>query len=392
MSSAVLERQSWLDGLRASHGLGAAELTLPPSRQEDWRFTDLAPLLQLDPCGLKPCGSASSAAWPEPQADVVRLQLGSDGLSFGLAPGSQPLPDGARLTGVDPGQASGLPCRLHASVPGPQLQLALAANARLRLELWLQPEAAQALLAPRLRFLLAENAELELALRISSSASSLCLPWIEAELSTGAKLVEGQWLQGDEGAVLMAGSSIRQQPGSSYSRTAVVQGWALARQEPQLLQSAGGAETCLRDLAVLNGTAIADLHSLVRFDGPDGRLDQLQKALVDGRSHSIFNGTVQVPRAAQGTDAAQLSRHLLLSEQAWVDTKPELEIVADDVRCSHGATVSSLADEELFYLRSRGIDRPAATELLRRGFCLEVLNQLPPLAAGWHPWQGSSAR
>ena len=243
-----------------------------------------------------------------------------------------------------------------------------------------------------MRFLLAENAELELALRISSTASSLCLPWLEADLATGARLVEGQWLQGDEGAVLMAGSAIRQQPGSFYSRTAVVQGWALARQEPELLQCAGGAETCLRDLAVLSGTAIADLHSLVRFDGPDGRLDQLQKALVDGRSHSIFNGTVKVPRAAQGTDAAQLSRHLLLSEQAWVDTKPELEIVADDVRCSHGATVSSLADEELFYLRSRGIDRPAATELLRRGFCLEVLNQLPPLAAGWHPWQGSSAR
>ena len=173
---------------------------------------------------------------------MVRLQLGADGLSFCLAPGSQPLPDGALLAGVEPGQATGLPCRLHASVPGPQLQLALAANARLRLELWLQPEAAQALLAPRLRFLLADNAELELALRISSSASSLCLPWLEAELATGAKLVEGQWLQGDEGAVLMAGSSIRQQPGSSYSRTAVVQGWALARQEPQLLQSAGCSE------------------------------------------------------------------------------------------------------------------------------------------------------
>ena len=90
MSSAVLERQSWLDGLRASHGLGAAELTLPPSRQEDWRFTDLAPLLQLDPRGLKPCGSASSAAWLKPQADVVRLQLGADGLSFCLAPVPSP--------------------------------------------------------------------------------------------------------------------------------------------------------------------------------------------------------------------------------------------------------------------------------------------------------------
>ena len=98
MSSAVLERQSWLDGLRASHGLGSPELTLPPSRQEDWRFTDLAPLLQLDPSGLKPSCSAASTAWPAPEADVVRLQLGADGLSFSLAPGSKPLPSGAVLT------------------------------------------------------------------------------------------------------------------------------------------------------------------------------------------------------------------------------------------------------------------------------------------------------
>jgi Fe-S cluster assembly scaffold protein SufB len=114
-------------------------------------------------------------------------------------------------------------------------------------------------------------------------------------------------------------------------------------------------------------------------------LDQLQKALVDDQAHSVFNGSVQVPRLAQGTDAAQLSRHLLLSSRARVDTKPELEIVADDVRCSHGATVSSLADDELFYLQSRGIDRDRASSLLMRGFCAQIVASLPPLAAAWQP-------
>jgi Fe-S cluster assembly scaffold protein SufB len=101
----------------------------------------------------------------------------------------------------------------------------------------------------------------------------------------------------------------------------------------------------------------------------------------------VFNGAVRVPRAAQRTDAAQLSRSLLLSDRARVDTKPELEIVADDVRCAHGATVSRLQQDELFYLQSRGIAADQAARLLLRGFCEEVLRDLPPAAAVWHPLQ-----
>jgi len=89
---------------------------------------------------------------------------------------------------------------------------------------------------------------------------------------------------------------------------------------------------------------------------------------------------VQVPKLAQGTDASQLSRHLLLSDRARVDSKPELAIVADDVRCSHGATISSLATDELFYMQSRGISRQQAVSLLKLGFCQQIVNFLPPLA------------
>ena len=122
----------------------------------------------------------------------------------------------------------------------------------------------------------------------------------------------------------------------------------------------------------MDGRQIADTHSQVRFAGPDGTLDQLHKAVADGHGRSVFNGAVQVPRAAQRTDAAQLSRNLLLSDRARIDTKPELEIVADDVNCAHGATVSRLQQDELFYLQSRGIAadqaaRPAAARLLRGG-------------------------
>jgi Fe-S cluster assembly protein SufD len=107
--------------------------------------------------------------------------------------------------------------------------------------------------------------------------------------------------------------------------------------------------------------------------------------LAAGRSHTIFNGAINVPRKAQRTNAAQLSRNLLLSDRARVDTKPELEIVADDVRCAHGATVSQLQEDELFYLRSRGIGASDAAALLLRGACQEVVDLLPTHASAWRP-------
>jgi FeS assembly protein SufD len=317
--------------------------------------------------------------------------LAADGLSLVFAPGSAPWPAGVQLQiealapyPLNQG-ATDLAPLLQALLPGPQLGINLAKGASLRLEILLEPDGADALLAPRLAMELAEGAQLELWLRICCRESALCLPLVTAQLAQNARFQEGQGLEGCSAAVLLASSQVQQAPDSHYERTALVQGWGLARQDPQVLQSAGQAHTQLRDLALATGQAISDLHSRVRFEGPDGRLDQLQKALVDDQAHSVFNGSVQVPRLAQGTDAAQLSRHLLLSSRARVDTKPELEIVADDVRCSHGATVSSLADDELFYLQSRGIDRDRASSLLMRGFCAQIVASLPPLAAAWQP-------
>ena len=124
-------------------------------------------------------------------------------------------------------------------------------------------------------------------------------------------------------------------------------------------------------------------HSNVLFNGPNGCLNQLQKAAACKRSHSIFNGAISVPKIAQKTNASQLSRNLLLSDLARIDTKPELEIVADDVKCSHGATVSQLQKEELFYMLSRGISSEQATSLLLKGYCQEIIDSLPIEALRW---------
>jgi Fe-S cluster assembly protein SufD len=115
---------------------------------------------------------------------------------------------------------------------------------------------------------------------------------------------------------------------------------------------------------------------LIALQHPYGTASQLQKNIVDDRAHAVFNGKVFVPREAQQTNAAQLNRNLLLSNRAKIDTKPELDIVADNVKCAHGATVSQLAADEVFYLQSRGIAAAAAQRLLLYAFAMEVVDKI----------------
>jgi Fe-S cluster assembly protein SufD len=130
-------------------------------------------------------------------------------------------------------------------------------------------------------------------------------------------------------------------------------------------------------LTLLDGDRLGDTHSLLSLSKPYGTSDQVNKTIVSDRAHAVFNGRVWVPQAAQQTDAAQLSRNLLLSPKARIDTKPQLEIVADNVKCSHGATVSQLEDDEVFYLQSRGIPADDARKLLTYAFAIEAIDQVP---------------
>ena len=115
----------------------------------------------------------------------------------------------------------------------------------------------------------------------------------------------------------------------------------------------------------------------MQFNGPNGILDQLNKSLADDKSHSVFEGAIIVPKIAQKTDASQLSRNLLLSKHARIDTKPQLEIIADDVKCKHGATISQLNEEEIFYMRSRGLTLAEASELQLSSYFQEIISCIP---------------
>jgi FeS assembly protein SufD len=365
---------------------------LPSRRQEDWRFTDLAPLTALAPA---PAPSSAQAGWPAPAADVFRLWLDAPG---DLLSG-QSLPAGLSLLSSDEVQQAlghtlaACNCEQHWPVELNQASatrvLALRVSGAVAPTLELVSQAAEdGVMRPvRVLLLLEEKASLEVLQIQLGSACSLSSLVMEAHLGRESTLRHGLLALGEGQACFLGHLAVEQEPRSQLESVWASHGWALSRFEPRVVQVDGEATTTLKGLQLASGQQLVDTHSRVEFRGPEGQLDQLHKAIADDHGRSVFNGAVKVPRAAQRTNASQLSRNLLLSNQARIDTKPELEIVADDVRCAHGATVSRLQTDELFYLQSRGLSAAVAAGLLKRGFCEEVLRALPAAASAWRPLQ-----
>ncbi|MEM7555996.1 MAG: Fe-S cluster assembly protein SufD [Cyanobacteria bacterium P01_A01_bin.84] len=179
------------------------------------------------------------------------------------------------------------------------------------------------------------------------------------------------------GAFHIGKTAVTQERYSRYTCNAVTIGGKLSRHNLEVLQSGEQTETTLNGLSVIFDKQLADTHSAIALNYPHGITNQLHKTIVGDKAHGVFNGKVFVPKPAQLTNAAQLNRNLLLSPKARIDTKPQLEITADNVKCAHGATVSQLEDDEIFYLQSRGIDENAARHLLINAFAGEIIDKIP---------------
>ncbi len=172
-------------------------------------------------------------------------------------------------------------------------------------------------------------------------------------------------------------SAIVQGGDSHYTCTEVNLGGKLSRHNLEVHQQGEQTETYLNGLTVVRGEQVGDTHSSVFLTKPHGTINQLHKCIVDDSARTVFNGKILVPQAAQMTNAMQLNRNLILSSKGRVDTKPELQITADDVKCSHGATVSQLEEDEVFYLRSRSLNEREARLLLVDAFAGEILGRIP---------------
>jgi len=179
-----------------------------------------------------------------------------------------------------------------------------------------------------------------------------------------------------ERAFHIGATEVHQERASHYTSIAISLGAALSRHTLNTALTDERIETTIDGLYVVANRQHHDSHTLIDHQRPHSASHQLYKGILDEQSRAVFNGRIVVREGALLTDARQLNKNLLLSPEAHVDTKPELEIFADDVKCSHGATVGQLEDEELFYLASRGLSPERARALLTYGFAEDVISKI----------------
>jgi len=198
----------------------------------------------------------------------------------------------------------------------------------------------------------------------------------EVIVKEGARLEHYRMQRESEKAFHTSLTSAELGRNGSYDTTSINLGGRLSRHDISVVMDNEGAECWVDGLYLAGGDQHTDTHSVIDHQQPHCNSHQLYKGILDGNARAVFNGKIFVREGAQKTDAMQTNKNLLLSPQARVDTKPQLEIYADDVKCAHGAAVGQIDQEELFYLQARGINPELARSLLTYGFAEEVIEKI----------------
>jgi Fe-S cluster assembly protein SufD len=397
---------AWLREARRAAVARLAERGLPTTRHEDWRYTSLAPIEETAfdlTAGAAP-GSVGPAALEPHLIDPgwPRLVFVNGRYAPALSSGG-PRPGGARvgsLTDALAGNGDGLAPDLL----GEDGELDDAWTA-LNAAFWrdgalVRVPAGAALEAPvHLVFLTApgepgpathprsvvvlerdSRATVVETYAVAGGGTYLTNAVTRVVLADGARL-EHHRVEQESGGAFHVGRTYAVQGRDSYlSSSSILFGGRLARHDVRVRLGAEGAECALRGLYVIGGRQHVDINTVVDHARPHGRSRQLYKGVLDGRARGVFSGRVVVRPGAQKTDAHQTNKNLLLSDGVEVDSKPQLEIFADDVKCSHGAADGQLAADAMFYLKSRGLGEAQARALLTYGFASEVLGRIGPEA------------
>jgi Fe-S cluster assembly protein SufD len=205
----------------------------------------------------------------------------------------------------------------------------------------------------------------------------------EIVLHDGARLAHHKIIREGNDAHHLATTKVRQESNSHFTSFVFTFSGAIARNELQVLLAGPGAECALHGLYLNDAERLIDNHIALDHAVPHCRSRIAYRGVLDGASRAVFTGKVDVRRGAQKTDSNQLNQNFLLADGATIDTKPQLEIYADDVKCTHGATVGSPPEPVVFYFRSRGMDEAMARGVLTYGFASEVVYdlELEPLRA-----------
>ena len=201
-------------------------------------------------------------------------------------------------------------------------------------------------------------------------------PVTEVVVGDGANLDHYKLESESTEAYHVATMEVRQERDSRFTSNSIALGAALARNDLNVRLEAEGADCTLNGLFIGSGTQHLDTHTLIDHAKPHGTSRELYKGIMDGKSRGIFHGKIVVRPDAQKTDAMQTNKNLLLSKEALVNSTPALEIFADDVKCRHGSTIGQLDAGALFYLRSRGIGEKEARDLLVYAFASDVASRI----------------
>jgi Fe-S cluster assembly protein SufD len=390
--SAVAETPT-LQALRNHAALRVQEQTFPSTRDEEWRFTDLSDLLAVELTAAEQATVTLDAIASFVLPDTARLVF-VNGFYAPELSDTGTLPEGLTVSNLCSseqqvqaylGKQSGAE-EVFTALNTAGLSDAAIVLARKNLVvdrpihlLFVSTVSQPALIQPRSLVVAEPNSSLTLIEDHISLSEQVYFSNSVAEiwLADNAQINHTRVQRDSQQAFHIGKTAVSQARSSRYTCTAVSFGAQLSRHNLDIYQTGEQTETVLNGLTILKGEQVGDTHSSLALTKPYGTSRQVHKCIIDDRAHGIFNGKVFVPKAAQLTDAGQLNRTLLLSPKARVDTKPQLEIVADNVKCTHGATVGQLETDELFYLQSRGIDADSARKLLVYAFAFEIISQIP---------------
>jgi Fe-S cluster assembly protein SufD len=382
-------RLPWLASLRAAAAAAFRAQGLPSRRAEAWRYTDLRPIAEVE--FAEPLLSVT-AALPLPAQRLPRRavfvdgrfreglsELGDDAVALGSLATDLPAAEGrlGRLARPEEHPLAalntalfedGLTVTVPAGIDAGGLELSHFVLAAER-PLACHPRHLIRLEAGA-RLLLLESAQGDVATRYLHN------PVFEIEIAEGASLVHVRLSQEGEAGFQLGTIYARIEAGGTYDNFTLNAGGRLVRNEIHAVLAGPEAACHMNGAQLLRDGQHADTTTVLDHAAPDCRSRQTYKTVLSGRSRGVFQGRIHVHQVAQRTDGYQMNQALLLSPEAEIDSKPQLEIYADDVKCSHGATVGALDADQLFYLRARGIPEPAARTMLIDAFLQDVVDTI----------------
>lgn len=398
----------WLQELRQRSAYDVAHQQMPTRRDEDWRFTDLSELLAINFTRSQPVTITQTAITPFilPEAEKSRVVFvngiyvpdlsDTSALPEGVFVGNLaqlPLEESYRAIEYIARQEGEKEVFTALNTTGFPDVAVLWAKSNVIVEtpihlLFLTAATDTPMLCQPRGLVVAETGaslhfvEQYAATEVNCAAPSGNRPYftnavVEVFVGENARVNHTRYEQESGSGFHIGKNAVSQERDSHYTCNAIILGAKLSRHNLEVWQKGEQTETYLNGLTAIANEQIADTHSAILLNHPYGTADQLHKCIADDSARAIFNGKVFVPKPAQLTKAGQLNRNLLLSPKARVDTKPQLQITADNVKCTHGATISQIDADELFYLQSRGIDADSARNLLLDAFAAEILDRLP---------------